>query len=38
MIATAFVHIWGERAGAVAWDDGRGVASFEYDPGFISRD
>ena len=31
---TAFVHIWGERAGAVAWDDAAGVASFEFDNAF----
>src|SRR6056297_753589 len=31
---TAFVHIWGERAGAVAWDDANGVASFEFDNAF----
>lgn len=31
---TAFVHIWGELAGAVAWDDATGVASFEFDNTF----
>ncbi|MFU8812338.1 MAG: type II toxin-antitoxin system HipA family toxin [Balneolaceae bacterium] len=31
---TAFVHIWGELAGAVAWDDSTGVASFEFDNAF----
>lgn len=31
---TALVHIWGEFAGAVAWDQSTGTASFEYDPGF----
>jgi serine/threonine-protein kinase HipA len=31
---TAFVHIWDELAGAVAWDDSTGVASFEYDDAF----
>ncbi len=35
---TAFVKIWGELAGAVAWDDVSGIAAFEYDPKFISRD
>ena len=35
---TAFVKIWGELAGAVAWDDISGIAAFEYDPKFISRD
>lgn len=31
---TAFVHIWGELAGAVAWDETTGVASFEFDDAF----
>ncbi|SHE76259.1 type II toxin-antitoxin system HipA family toxin [Dysgonomonas macrotermitis] len=31
---TAFVKIWGQTAGAVAWDEKLGIASFEYDPGF----
>lgn len=31
---TAFVHIWGKLAGAVAWDDSTGLASFEYDDAF----
>jgi len=34
MIKTAFVHIWGKMVGAVAWDQSRGLASFEYDPSF----
>lgn len=31
---TAFVKIWDTVAGAVAWDEESGYASFEYDPGF----
>ncbi len=31
---TAFVKIWGEVVGAVAWDEKTGLASFEYDPKF----
>ncbi len=31
---TAIVHIWGKMAGAVAWDEKSGLASFEYDPAF----
>jgi serine/threonine-protein kinase HipA len=31
---TAFVKIWGEVAGAVAWDKSTGVASFEYSSEF----
>ena len=31
---TAFVNIWGQTVGAVAWDEKTGVASFEYEPDF----
>lgn len=31
---TAFVRIWGELVGAVAWDGSIGLATFEYDPAF----
>lgn len=31
---TAFVKIWGKLAGAVAWDEHKGLASFEYDASF----
>jgi serine/threonine-protein kinase HipA len=31
---TAFVKIWGELVGAVAWDDATGFATFEYDSNF----
>lgn len=34
-VAAAFVKLWGRTAGAVAWDDQRGVATFEYDPDFL---
>lgn len=37
MITTAFVHIWDELIGAVAWDEVTRIASFEYDAGFISK-
>ena len=37
MITTAFVKIWGETVGAVAWDVNSGTASFEYDPKFIAQ-
>lgn len=36
MITTAFVKIWGETVGAVAWNMDTGMASFEYDPKFIT--
>ena len=35
--SVANVTVWGKRVGAVAWDDGRRLASFEYDPTFLSR-
>lgn len=31
---TAFVKIWGQTAGAVAWDEKSGITSFEYDSAF----
>ncbi|MCH8569632.1 MAG: type II toxin-antitoxin system HipA family toxin [Balneolales bacterium] len=36
----AEVHIWGKLAGAVAWDEEAGYATFEYDPKFrqLGRD
>ena len=33
-IKTAFVKIWGQTVGAVAWDEEQQLASFEYDPKF----
>ena len=36
MITTAFVKIWGETVGAVAWNTETGFASFEYDSKFIN--
>jgi len=34
---TAFVKIWGELAGAVAWNQNTGLATFEYDAAFIKK-
>jgi serine/threonine-protein kinase HipA len=34
---TAYVKIWGELVGAVAWDDAAGYATFEYDSKFKSK-
>jgi len=36
MITTAYVKIWGELVGAVAWDEREQLASFEYAPSFVS--
>ncbi len=35
MVTTAYVNIWDLRAGAIAWDAGSGLGSFEYDPAFL---
>lgn len=34
---TAYVKIWGKLVGAVAWDETRGIATFEYDSKFKSN-
>ena len=31
----ARVQLWGKSIGAVSWDEGAGLARFEYDPGFV---
>ena len=31
---TAYVKIWGELVGAIAWNEDTGIAAFEYDPKF----
>ncbi|MCK5856910.1 MAG: type II toxin-antitoxin system HipA family toxin [Bacteroidales bacterium] len=36
-VKTAFVKIWGQTVGAVAWDEDQGLASFEYEPKFKSN-
>jgi len=36
-MSTAFVKIWGELIGAVAWDESRGLATFEYTPAFKNK-
>lgn len=36
MITTAFIKIWGQTIGAVAWNASTGIASFEYDTNFIA--
>lgn len=34
---TAFVKMWGELVGAVAWDERTGLATFEYDAAFKNK-
>ncbi len=37
MINNAFVTIWGNRVGAIAWNNLTGLGSFEFDPAFVRR-
>lgn len=36
-VKTAYVKIWGQTVGAIAWDEQQGFASFEYEPKFIAN-
>jgi len=35
MITTAYISIWGQRIGAIAWNPESGISSFEYEPDFL---
>lgn len=35
MITTAYINIWGQRVGAIAWNPETGISSFEYEPDFL---
>lgn len=37
MIATAFINIWNKRVGAIAWDEDTELASFEFEPSFLTN-
>ncbi len=37
MVKTAFVKLWGETVGAVAWDETQQMAFFEYDKKFLAK-
>jgi len=37
MVELAEIRIWGKLVGAVAWVESEGVATFEYDPSFLSH-
>lgn len=37
MVKTAFVKLWGETVGAVAWDNNQQMAFFEYDKKFLTK-
>ncbi|MFI5136220.1 MAG: type II toxin-antitoxin system HipA family toxin [Sphingobacteriales bacterium] len=34
MITTAFINLWNQRVGAIAWNIETGVADFEFEPSF----
>jgi serine/threonine-protein kinase HipA len=36
-VDTALVRMWGRLVGAVAWDDARRLATFEFDPDFLDE-
>jgi len=38
MITTAFIKIWDQLAGAIAWDSETGLGSFEFDSKFLQMD
>ena len=37
MINSAFINLWDERVGAIAWDADNGVADFEFEPAFLRK-
>ena len=37
MITTAFINIWNKRVGAIAWDVDTELASFEFEPAFLTN-
>jgi serine/threonine-protein kinase HipA len=37
VITTAFINIWNQRVGAIAWDSDTGLGSFEYDTSFLKN-
>lgn len=37
MVSVAKINIWNHFVGAVAWDDNKGYATFEFDPAFLKH-
>lgn len=37
MITTAFINIWNKRVGAIAWNVDTELASFEFEPSFLTN-
>lgn len=36
MVKTAFIKLWGQRIGAIAWDESQQLGFFEYEKNFIT--
>ncbi|HQR93979.1 MAG: toxin HipA [Bacteroidetes bacterium 24-39-8] len=37
MIDAAYIHLWGKRVGAIAWDAATHLGSFEFEQSFLSQ-
>ena len=37
MINSAFINLWGERVGAIAWNAEKSIADFEFEPDFLNN-
>lgn len=37
MINSAFINLWGERVGAIAWNAEKSIADFEFEPEFLTN-
>jgi serine/threonine-protein kinase HipA len=37
MITTAFINLWNQRVGAIAWDIDTRLGSFEFEPAFLAN-
>ena len=37
MINSAFINLWGERVGAIAWNAEKSIADFEFEPDFLTN-
>lgn len=37
MIDAAYIHLWGKRVGAIAWDAATHLGSFEFETSFLSQ-
>lgn len=37
MINSAFINVWGERVGAIAWNAEKSIADFEFEPDFLTN-